>query len=135
MDGSSEPRAMVKILYIEDNEDNIYMVSRRLLRKGYEVVIARDGAEGLAQVASQAPDLILMDLGLPVTDGWEVTRQLRAAPETAAVPIIALSAHAMPEDRERALAAGCNDFIAKPTNFPRLLDRIEALLKGRRRDE
>ncbi|OAE99606.1 two-component system response regulator [Bradyrhizobium centrolobii] len=126
---------MVKILYIEDNEDNIYMVSRRLHRKGYDVLVARDGEEGLALVKSQVPDLILMDLGLPVIDGWEVTRQLRAAPETAAVPIIALSAHAMPEDRERALAAGCNDFIAKPTNFPRLLDRIEALLRERPRDE
>jgi two-component system cell cycle response regulator DivK len=135
MDGSGEPKAMAKILYIEDNEDNIYMVSRRLHRRGYEVVVARDGAEGLAQVISQVPDLILMDLGLPIIDGWQVTRQLRAAPETAAVPIIALSAHAMPEDRERALAAGCNDFIAKPTSFPRLLDRIEALLKGRPRDE
>lgn len=122
---------MVKILYIEDNEDNIYLVSRRLHRKGYEVVVARDGAEGLARVKSQVPDLILMDLGLPVIDGWEVTRRLRAAPETAAVPIVALSAHAMPEDRERALVAGCNDFIAKPTNFPRLLDRIETLLRER----
>ena len=120
---------MVKILYIEDNEDNIYVVSRRLQRKGYEVLIARDGAEGLAQAKSRAPALILVDLGLPVIDGWEVTRQLRVAPETAAVPIIALSAHAMPEDRERALAAGCNDFIAKPVDFPRLLDRIEVLLR------
>lgn len=122
---------MVKILYIEDNEDNIYMMSRRLHRKGYDVLVARDGAEGLAQAKSQAPDLILMDLGLPVLDGWEVTQQLRMAPETAAVPIIALSAHAMQEDRERALAAGCNDFVAKPTNFPLLLDRIETLLTAR----
>ncbi|WP_253609988.1 MULTISPECIES: response regulator [unclassified Bradyrhizobium] len=121
---------MVKILYIEDNEDNIYMVSRRLRRKGYEVVVARDGAEGLARAKSQLPDLILMDLGLPVIDGWEVTRRLRAAPETATVPIVALSAHAMPEDRERALASGCDDFVTKPTNFPHLLDRIEALVKG-----
>src|SRR5262245_18968585 len=135
MNRGGEPRVMVKILDIEDNEDNIYVVSRRLQRKGYEVVIARDGAEGLAQAKSQAPDLILMDLGLPVIDGWEVTRRLRAAPETAAIPIIALSAHAMPEDRERALAAGCNDFIAKPTNFQRLLDRIVALLRERPRDE
>ena len=122
---------MVKILYIEDNEDNIYVVSRRLQRKGYEVLIARDGAEGLAQAKSWAPALILMDLGLPVIDGWEVTRQLRATPETAAVPIIALSAHAMPQDRERALAAGCDDFMAKPVDFPRLLDRIEVLLRAR----
>jgi two-component system cell cycle response regulator DivK len=122
---------MAKVLYIEDNEDNIYMVSRRLHRKGYEVLVARDGAEGLVQAKNQVPDLILMDLGLPVLDGWEVTRQLRAAPETAAIPIVALSAHAMPEDRERALAAGCNDFITKPTDFPRLLDRIEALLRAR----
>jgi CheY-like chemotaxis protein len=120
---------MVKILYIEDNEDNIYVVSRRLQRKGYEVLIARDGAEGLVQAKSRAPALILVDLGLPVIDGWEVTRQLRLAPETAAVPIIALSAHAMPEDRERALAAGCNDFIAKPVDFPHLINRIEILLR------
>jgi two-component system, cell cycle response regulator DivK len=120
---------MVKILYIEDNEDNIYVVSRRLQRKGYEVLIARDGAEGLVQAKSRAPALILVDLGLPVIDGWEVTRQLRVAPETAAVPIIALSAHAMPEDRERALAAGCNDFIAKPVDFPHLINRIEVLLR------
>jgi CheY-like chemotaxis protein len=120
---------MVKILYIEDNDDNIYVVSRRLQRKGYEVLIARDGAEGLAQAKSRAPALILVDLGLPVIDGWEVTRQLRVAPETAAVPIIALSAHAMPEDRERGLAAECNDFIAKPIDFPRLINRIEVLLR------
>jgi len=120
---------MVKILYIEDNEDNIYVVSRRLQRKGYEVLIARDGAEGLVQAKSRAPALILVDLGLPVIDGWEVTWQLRLAPETAAVPIIALSAHAMPEDRERALAAGCDDFIAKPVDFPHLINRIEILLR------
>ncbi|MBR0784836.1 response regulator [Bradyrhizobium iriomotense] len=121
---------MAKILYIEDNEDNIYMMSRRLQRKGYEVLIARDGADGLAQAKSRVPALILMDLGLPVIDGWEVTRQLREAPETAAVPIVALSAHAMPEDRERAFAAGCDDFFAKPVNFPRLIDRIDALLNA-----
>ncbi len=120
---------MVKILYIEDNEDNIYMLSRRLQRKGHEVLIARDGAEGLVQAKSRAPALILVDLGLPVIDGWEVTRQLRVAPETAAVPIIALSAHAMPEDRERAFAAGCDDFIAKPVDFPRLIGRIDVLLR------
>jgi CheY-like chemotaxis protein len=128
---SGGSNAMVKILYIEDNEDNIYVVSRRLQRKGYEVLIARDGAEGLAQAKSRAPALILVDLGLPVIDGWEVTRQLRVAPETAAIPIIALSAHAMPEDRERALAAGCNDFIAKPVDFPRLIDRIDVLLRAK----
>lgn len=122
---------MAKILYIEDNEDNIYMVSRRLRRKGYEVLIARDGAEGLAQAKSRAPALILVDLGLPVIDGWEVTRQLRVAPETAAVPIIALSAHAMPEDRERAFAAGCDDFITKPVDFARLIDRIDVLLRAK----
>jgi CheY-like chemotaxis protein len=126
---------MAKILYIEDNDDNIYVASRRLQRKGYEVLIARDGAEGLAQATSRAPALILVDLGLPVMDGWEVTRQLRAAPETAAVPIIALSAHAMPEDRERALAAGCNNFVAKPIDFPRLLDLIEVLLRAKSKNE
>jgi len=122
---------MVRILYIEDNEDNIYMMSRRLQRKGHEVLIARDGAEGLVQAKSRAPALILVDLGLPVIDGWEVTRQLRVAPETAAVPVIALSAHAMPEDRERAFAAGCDDFIAKPVDFPRLIDRIDVLLRAK----
>ena len=122
---------MVEILYIEDNEDNIYMTSRRLQRKGYEVLIARDGAEGLVQAKSRVPALILVDLGLPVIDGWEVTRQLRGAPETAAIPIIALSAHAMPEDRERAFAAGCDDFIAKPVDFPRLIDRIDVLLSAK----
>ena len=126
---------MVKILYFEDNEDNIYMMSRRLQRKGYEVLIARDGAESLVQAKSRAPALILVDLGLPVLDGWEVTRQLRAAPETAAVPIVALSAHAMPEDRQRAFAAGCDDFIAKPVDFPRLVDRIDVLLRRSRRHE
>ena len=131
MESSGGPNAMVKILYIEDNEDTIYVVSRRLQRKGYEVLIARDGAEGLAQAKNRAPALILVDLGLPVIDGWEVTRQLRATPETAPVPIIALSAHAMPQDRERALAAGCDDFMAKPVDFPRLLDRIEVLLRAR----
>jgi two-component system, cell cycle response regulator DivK len=124
---------MVEILYIEDNEDNIYMTSRRLQRKGYEVLIARDGAEGLVQAKSRVPALILVDLGLPVIDGWEVTRQLRGAPETAAIPIIALSAHAMPEDRERAFAAGCDDFIAKPVDFPRLIDRIDVLLRRKSR--
>ncbi|MES5485173.1 response regulator [Bradyrhizobium sp. INPA03-11B] len=119
---------MVKILYIEDNEDNVYMMSRRLQRKGHEVLIARDGAEGLLQAKNLGPALILVDLGLPVIDGWEVTRQLRRTPETAALPIIALSAHAMPEDRERAFAAGCDDFIAKPVDFPRLIDRIGVLL-------
>jgi len=124
---------MVKILYIEDNEDNIYMMSRRLQRKSHEVLIARDGAEGLAQAKNWAPALVLVDLGLPVIDGWEVTRQLRATPETAGLPIIALSAHAMPEDRERAFAAGCDDFIAKPVDFPRLIDRIEVLLRTKSR--
>lgn len=124
---------MVKILYIEDNEDNIYMMSRRLQRRGHEVLIARDGAEGLAQAKTQVPAVILVDLGLPVIDGWEVARQLRATPETAALPIIALSAHAMPEDRERAFAAGCDDFIAKPVDFPRLIDRIGVLLTAKSR--
>lgn len=124
---------MVKILYIEDNEDNVYMMSRRLQRKGHEVVIARDGAEGLLQAKNLEPALILVDLGLPVIDGWEVTRQLRRTPETAALPIIALSAHAMPEDRERAFAAGCDDFIAKPVDFPRLIDQIGVLLTKKSR--
>lgn len=119
---------MTRILYVEDNEDNIYMLSGRLRRKGYEVSIARDGEKGIAAALAERPALILMDLGLPVLDGWESARRLKAMAETSAIPIVALSAHAMAGDKERALAAGCDDFDTKPIDFKRLLSKIEALL-------
>src|SRR5215831_12343568 len=120
---------MAKILLVEDNEMNRDMLSRRLQRKGYEVVIAVDGGEGVAMAHSEAPDLILMDMSLPVLDGWEATRKLKAAPETAAIPVIALTAHAMATDREKAMEAGCDDYDTKPIDFPRLLTKIESLLE------
>ena len=119
---------MVRILYVEDNEDNIYMLSTRLKRKGYEVIVATDGEQGLARARSDAPALILMDLSLPVLDGWEATRRLKASAETRAIPVIALSSHAMAGDREGALAAGCDDFDTKPVEFARLLAKIDSLL-------
>ena len=120
-----------RILYVEDNEDNVYMLVRRLKRKGYEVIVAADGAKGIEMARTDAPSLILMDLSLPVLDGWEATRQIKAAPETRDIPIIALSAHAMEGDRESALAAGCDDYDTKPVEFDRLLGKIEAqLAKG-----
>ena len=119
---------MVKILYIEDNEDNLYMLSNRLMRRGYEVVSARDGEQGIAMAGSEAPALILMDLSLPVIDGWEATRRLKAEARTRNIPVIALSAHAMAGDREKALAAGCDDYDTKPVELPRLLEKIAALL-------
>jgi CheY-like chemotaxis protein len=119
---------MAKILLVEDNEMNRDMLSRRLTRKGYEVVIAVDGQQGVDLARSEAPDLILMDMSLPVLDGWEATRQLKAAPETQAMPVIALTAHAMAGDREKAMDAGCDDFDTKPIEFPRLLEKIETLL-------
>ncbi len=121
---------MTRILYVEDNEDNVYMLTRRLGRKGYEVIAAGDGEQGVAMAQSEAPALILMDLSLPVLDGWEATRRLKAAPETRHIPVIALSAHAMAGDREKALAAGCDDFDTKPIEFARLLDKIRALVPG-----
>jgi CheY-like chemotaxis protein len=121
---------MIRILYVEDNEDNVYMLTRRLGRKGYDVVVAGDGAEGVAMARSEAPALILMDLSLPVLDGWEATRQLKATPETREIPVIALSAHAMSGDREKALEAGCDDFDTKPVEIERLLGKIRALLPG-----
>ncbi len=121
---------MAKLLLVEDNEMNRDMLSRRLLRKGYQVVVATDGRQGIAMARSEAPDLILMDMSLPVLDGWEATRQLKAAPETRSIPIIALTAHAMSGDREKALAAGCDDYDTKPIELPRLLEKIQALLKG-----
>ena len=122
---------MVKILYVEDNEDNVYMLTNRLTRRGYEVVSARDGEQGIAMAASEAPALILMDLSLPVIDGWEATRRLKADTRTRNIPVIALSAHAMAGDREKALAAGCDDYDTKPVELPRLLEKITALLAAR----
>ncbi len=119
---------MTKILLVEDNEMNRDMLSRRLARRGYQVVIALDGEQGLTMARSEAPDLILMDMSLPVLDGWEAARQLKATPETRAIPIIALTAHAMVGDREKAIEAGCNDYDTKPIEFPRLLGKIDAVL-------
>jgi two-component system, cell cycle response regulator DivK len=119
---------MVKILYVEDNEDNIYMLSSRLARRGYEVVSAKDGEQGIAMARTEAPALILMDLSLPVIDGWEATRRLKAEATTQGIPVIALSAHAMAGDREKAIAAGCDDYDTKPVELPRLLEKISSLL-------
>ena len=120
-----------KILLVEDNEMNRDMLSRRLQRRGYEMLIAVDGESGLALTRSDAPALVLMDMSLPGMDGWEVTRQLKADPATRAIPVIALTAHAMAGDREQALAAGCDDFDIKPIDLDRLLGKIEALLGGK----
>ncbi len=122
---------MVKILYVEDNEDNLYMLSNRLTRRGYEVILARNGEEGIAMAHSEAPSLILMDLSLPVIDGWEATRRLKAEAATRTIPVIALSAHAMAGDREKALAAGCDEYDTKPVELPRLLEKITTLLSHR----
>jgi two-component system cell cycle response regulator DivK len=119
---------MPKILLVEDNEMNRDMLSRRLARKGYEVLLAVDGQSGVEMTHAQAPDLVLMDMSLPVLDGWEATRRLKAAPDTQNIPIIALTAHAMSSDRDKALEAGCNDYDTKPIEMPRLLEKIEALL-------
>ena len=119
---------MPKILLVEDNEMNRDMLSRRLARNGFEVAIAVDGGQGLAMATSEKPDLILMDMSLPVLDGWEATRRVKADPATKAIPVIALTAHAMAEDKEKCLAAGCDDFDTKPVELPRLLAKIQALL-------
>jgi CheY-like chemotaxis protein len=119
---------MPKILLVEDNEMNRDMLSRRLLRKGYEIVMATDGAQAVAMAQSEAPALILMDISLPVFDGWEATRRLKAAPETKMIPVIALTAHAMAGDREKSLEAGCDDYDTKPIELERLLGKMEALL-------
>lgn len=121
---------MAKILLVEDNEMNRDMLSRRLQRKGFEVAMAVDGKQGVEMARAGGYDLILMDMSLPEIDGWEATRQLRAAPETKVVPIIGLTAHAMAGDREKALEAGCNDYDTKPVELPRLLGKIAALLGG-----
>ena len=119
---------MTKILLVEDNEMNRDMLSRRLERKGYQVVLAVDGQSGVEMARSEAPDLVLMDMSLPVLDGWEATRRLKAAPETRHLPVIALTAHAMSSDRDKALEAGCDEYDTKPIELPRLLGKIEALL-------
>ena len=120
---------MAKILLVEDNEMNRDMLSRRLARKGHEVFIAVDGAEGVSMAIAKVPDLILMEMNLPVLDGWRTTEQIKAAPETSTIPVIALTAYAMTEDREKCLGAGCDDYDTRPVEFPRLLGKIETLLK------
>ena len=120
---------MPRILLVEDNELNRDMLSRRLQRKGYDVMIAMDGEAGVTMAASERPDLILMDMSLPVLDGWEATRRLKGMQETAAIPVIALTAHVMAGDRDKAFEAGCDDFDAKPIDFERLLGKMQALLK------
>ena len=118
----------MKILYVEDNDDNIYVLENRLRRAGFNVMIAKDGAQGVTMAGAEQPDLILMDLSLPVLDGWEATRRIKAAPKTRHIPVIALSANAMAGDRESALAAGCDEFDTKPLEMPRLLEKIRALV-------
>ena len=120
---------MPKILLVEDNELNRDMLSRRLIRSGFEVIIAVDGQEGVAMASTEAPDLILMDISLPVIDGWEATRRIKGDEGTKAIPIIALTAHAMTQDREQAFAVGCDDFDTKPVELPRLLSKIKALFE------
>jgi CheY-like chemotaxis protein len=119
---------MAKVLLVEDNEMNRDMLSRRLARRGYDVVIAMDGRGGVEMASRERPDIILMDMSLPVMDGWDATRLIKASPNTQAIPVIALTAHAMTSDREKALEAGCDDYDTKPVELPRLLDKIERLL-------
>jgi len=121
---------MTKVLYVEDNDDNVYMLSRRLKRRGYEVIVAGDGARGIELALSESPDVILMDLSLPVMDGWEASRRLKENAQTRSIPVIALSAHALEGEREKALAAGCDDYDTKPVEFDRLIGKIEAVLGG-----
>ena len=122
---------MVRILLVEDNEDNRDMLSRRLAKRGYEVVCAADGAEACQRARADRPDLILMDMHLPVLDGWGATEQLKGAPDPRLIPIIALTADAMAGDRDKALAAGCDDYDIKPIDLPRLLGKIQAVLQRR----
>ena len=123
-------KIMPKILLVEDNEMNRDMLSRRLKRRGYEVAIAVNGAEGITMASANAPDLILMDMSLPIVDGWEATRSIKADPATTAIPIIALTAHAMSGDREKALQAGCDDYDTKPIELSRLLGKIKTYLEA-----
>jgi CheY-like chemotaxis protein len=117
----------VRILYVEDNDDNVFVLKSRLQRAGHAVQVATDGEQGVAAVLEQLPDLVIMDLSLPVVDGWEATRRLKSMPQTRHIPVLALSAHAMSGDRERAIAAGCDDFDTKPVDFVRLQEKIAAL--------
>jgi two-component system, cell cycle response regulator DivK len=119
---------MPRLLYVEDNEMNRDMLSRRLQRRGFEVLIASNGEQGVAMAAAEKPDLILMDMSLPVLDGWQATRRLKAAPDTRRIPIIGLTAHAMATDRDKCLEAGCDDYDTKPVELGRLLEKIERLL-------
>lgn len=119
---------MAKVLLVEDNEMNRDMLSRRLMRKDYTVLIATDGQQGVDMAVSEKPDLVLMDMSLPVMDGWAATQTLKASPDTAGIPVIALTAHAMSGDRDKALAAGCDDYDTKPVDFARLLEKIQAQL-------
>ncbi|MGB7338708.1 MAG: response regulator [Phototrophicaceae bacterium] len=119
---------MAKILIVEDNEMNLDMLSRRLERRGYDVIIATDGSQGVILAKEQQPDLILMDMSLPIMDGWEATRRIKSDPDVQQIPVIALTAHAIAGDREKALAAGCDEYESKPVKFPRLLDKIKEFL-------
>jgi len=122
---------VTRVLYVEDNEDNVYLLKMRLeLIEGYDIAVAKDGGEAIDRVNSDPPDLILMDLNLPGIDGWEATRRLKADAKTKAIPVIALTAHAMAGDREKALAAGCEDFDTKPIDFDRLIDKMKRLLNS-----
>lgn len=123
---------MAKLLLVEDNEINRDMLSRRLVRRGYEVAIAIDGAQGVEMARTETPDLVLMDLSLPVIDGWEATRLIKASRKTGHLPVIGLTAHAMAGDREKALEAGCDDYDTKPIELERLLKKVEALLQAKR---
>jgi two-component system, cell cycle response regulator DivK len=133
--GSLNKAMTARILYVEDNEDNIYLLTRRLSRGGYEVLIARDGQAGIDAAVAESPDLILMDLDLPVMDGWEAARRLKSMADVKRIPIIALTSHAMTGDEEKALAAGCDDYDTKPIDFPRLQAKISSLIHGQRPDE
>jgi CheY-like chemotaxis protein len=119
---------MPRILLVEDNELNRDMLSRRLTRNGFEIIIAIDGQQGVTMAATEKPDLILMDMSLPIIDGWEATRQIKADPATNSIPVIALTAHALVQDREKAMAAGCDDFDTKPVELPRLMEKIRSFL-------
>jgi len=125
---------MKRILYVEDNDDNIYVITHRLGRAGFTVLVARDGEQGVVMARAERPDLILMDLRLPVIDGWEATRRIKADESTRHIPVLALSAHAMTGDRARALEAGCDDYDTKPIDLPRLRAKIDALLSARGQD-
>ena len=122
---------MPKILIVEDNEENRDSLSRRLQRRGFEVLLAKDGKAGVAMAQTEKPDLVLMDMNMPQLDGWEATRQIKAAAETQNLPVIALTAHAMSGDRDRALGVGCADYHTKPVDFPKLLAHVESVLQNR----